>query len=548
MPVSESSEPLSTDSIEDRFLTALQVRPFPVAELLELLVILQSCEQTQRRDDCILVLQETFTENKESEGLIRLFELSSDWFGNQPHLGVEFQDFLSRAMPDRLGQAQLRSVGFGKLPPRESLRRLKVLLACQPGAACMDRTWGFGVVNAVDDFYERITVNFDKRPGHAMTFAYAGEVLKLLDSQHILTFRHANAKRFESLLTEDPAEVVRMAIRSLGPLTVVRLEEEFKQHGLLPKDQEWNKFWSTARTALKRDPLVRVPPASRKTETIALLTKAVNLGDEAWFDEFARKRDVSAILASIIELQGAKLKELDPKSRAVLADRLQFAYQACETARDWAGKARTIMLAVDLGMEELDLESWLKEARDPEFVIKAAQKMNLRDLEKLVALLPLKKDETVALPFIDVLGDLPYSLLEIVLPLLLQGVVAEEARHAVHDIMLADVPSPSLLLWLTRHQGDDKIQALAAPAALVTQCMAALDAIERGERLRMQNLIAKKFEDFGWLEALMIRLDDVERQALYERIQNSRDNWEPPVKRSILGQILKWYPDIQVRH
>lgn len=547
MSAPEPPEALSTDSIEDRFLAALQVRPFPVAELLEMLVVLQACGQTQRRDDCVMVLQETFADNGERDGLIRLFELRADWSGDRPATGTEFRDLLSRAMSGRLGQAQLDSVEFGTLPPRESLRRLQVLLACRPGAFCLDRTWGFGVVRAVDDFYRRLTVDFDRRAGHAMTFAYAGEVLKLLDAQHLLAVRHAEPARFEALVREDPAEAVRMAIRSLGPMSAIRLEEEFRAHGLLPADLDWKRFWSTARAALKRDPLVKVPPANRKSETIELLTRAVTLGDAAWFGDLAHQRDVETLLTRIAALCADKTAAPDEAARAILADRLAFAFRAAETGRDQTTKARTLILATELGLEALDLAGWRAEACTPEFAAQACLKLPAREIERLVALIPLESDLPTALPFVDALGDLPYALADAVLPPLLQGVASTEARQAIREEFTAGEVPPALLLWLTRRQSDPDVQALAGAAAVATQCLVALDGVETGERLRLQHQIARRFEDFGWLRGLLDRMSEVERQALFERVHACEDAWEPPTKRSILGQMLKWFPDLTER-
>ena len=68
---------------------------------------------------------------------------------------------------------------------KECLRRMTVLIALKPGVLCHDKTWGFGVIQRADDFYERVHVDFDKKSGHQMSFAYAAETLDLIGDDHL---------------------------------------------------------------------------------------------------------------------------------------------------------------------------------------------------------------------------------------------------------------------------------------------------------------------------------------------------------------------------
>lgn len=548
MPAAETPAPMSTDQLEERFLAALQVQPYPLAELLEMLVVLNACGQAQRRDDCALVLQETFSENGERDGLIRLFELRADWAGNRPALGGEIRETLIRTMRDRLGEAQLDSVGLGTVPPREALRRLQVLLACKPGAACLDRTWGFGVVQRLDDFYRRVTVDFERRPNHAMTFAYAAEVLRLVDKSHILAVRFADREAFTRLAHKNPAEIVRMALRSLGPMSVSRMEEEFRVASLLPPNVEWKSFWTSARAALKHDPLVKIPPATRKNEPVELLTKAVTLGDAAWFEELSTERDVAELLTRVASMEGKPIAaSVAEQARAVLLDRMQFILKATETTHDHAAMARAVILAVAFGIDGVDLPQWVARVSEPAFVLGAAARLPARDIERLVALIPVGTDTNVALAFVDVLPEMPYALVDIVLPLLLCGVAAEETKLAVRTEFSAGSVAPALLLWLARHQSEPDVQALIDATTVATQCLTALDVQESGERLRLQHQIARRFEDFGWVEGMAARMDATQREALNERVHATEDAWEPATKRSILGHLIKLYPELAER-
>ena len=42
-----------------------------------------------------------------------------------------------------------------------------------------DKTWGFGIVKRLDDFYKRVVLDFTAKKNHAMSLEYAAETLKL---------------------------------------------------------------------------------------------------------------------------------------------------------------------------------------------------------------------------------------------------------------------------------------------------------------------------------------------------------------------------------
>jgi transcription elongation factor GreA-like protein len=67
----------------------------------------------------------------------------------------------------------VKHAGFESQSAAESIRRLTVLVSLQKGTLCREKTWGFGVVQRVDDFYGRVTIDFDSKRGHEMALSYA---------------------------------------------------------------------------------------------------------------------------------------------------------------------------------------------------------------------------------------------------------------------------------------------------------------------------------------------------------------------------------------
>ncbi len=573
-----SDEPasVSTDRIEERFLASLKERPFPTTDLLEMLIALHASGHADRLRDCLIVLQQAFVEEGEVASLIRLLELRAQWEADNKDLAKDIHELLAAAAhKNRLHVAMVDSIDWTKGDLTTALRCLRNLFACEPGAYCLDKTWGFGVIKRLDGFYKRLVVDFDHRKAHAISFAHASESLRILDPGHILAAYHSDPKAFHARVKSEPDEIVLLALRSFGPMSVTHIEDQFAKHGLLPEGETWKTFWTAARARLKSNPTVSIPPATKKNEPIVLLTRAVAFADANWFEDLSHNNDAADILAraSAIEAKGL-VESLPATSVAVLSERLQFAYKAAltrslvqtpavETHGDtavnndsrykrWldgvrqgrADMARAALLASKLKLADIPVADWIRDMATPAFLFDASLKMSGRDLADFAELLPLRDDPNVAVPFVDNLEQMPYALIEVVMPSLLRGVAAQEKRVAVMNAFgKSAVPFP-LLLWIARHQNEEDVRQIVPPATVAAACLIALEMQTAGEELRLFHLIARCFEDPKWVSDLMLRMDDDGRQALYDRVHGVDKAWEPSHKRAIVSAILKEYPGL----
>ena len=622
----------TTGLVEQQFLGALKENPLPVDSLLDLLNSLNSGGDAQRLEQFALLLEDALAKAGDLEGLIRLFEMRLEWNAalaakaaaekkgrdakdrkdrepSAPDFTAHIREGLNvAAHRSRLHLAFVDSIALGKpgVAPAESLRRLRVLLRCAPGVRCLDKTWGFGVIAGLDDFYRRMTIDFDRRKRHPLAFAYAAESLRLLPEDHILCQFHDNPAAFRERMKKEPGEVAVLALRSFGPMSVTHMEDVFAGNGLLAATangtpttaagrraaaEEWKSFWTAARTALKGNPNVRIPPTSKKNDPVTLLVKAVSFGDEAWFEELAADTDAPDILARASALVAKGLAgKLPERSMAILSERLQFAYKAArtrtlvrtpamETAGDmsvsnesrfkrWregvrqgsADMARAALLAGDLGLADVPVAEWTAEMAHPDFLCKACAKMATRDLERLVASIPdaalleaMRSPDDGETPvetpvlagrLADRVMEMPFALADELLPRLVRGDLSVPVRTRIADLFCSGGVSFPILLWTLRHQSEPDVATMVPPATLCAASLVALDRQCAGEDLRLHHLVARTFEDFSWLSGVMDRMDNNGRQALLDRIRANDAAWEPPVKRRIVKDILARYPDL----
>ena len=568
MPEPEAFTTLSTESIERKFLCLDRDTPLTetpgvssVEDLLSALMVLHECAAIESRDQCSMVLQQYLVDQRDFNALIKLLKLRAEWLGDPVIYGEECQDILVASTKDRMLVAKVESVLFGKERPIVCLKRLELLVDLVPGVACYDKTWGYGIVKRLDDFYQRIVVDFDKKPEHTMAFSYAAQSLRLIDDRHILAIRHADPTAFEEKCRKHAGEVVALALNSFGQMSVSNLEAELTA-GILPASLAWKNFWTQARAQLKKDNRFKLPPATRKNELIEFAKTASQLGDAAWFAALGASTDVSEIIDRIYALtQYRPQPTITPEIRDILAGRLSFALKGTATTRNDKEKVRTILLALALGFEALPVELRSRQSDEfvmasedrvdlsatlckPEIILNAAPKMPASQMTELVGRIPLAENETVAKNFVEKLHDIPGNLLETIAPAILDGpasvALAEQVRKEFSGIDI----SFAVILWLCRNQDKEIVCSILPASVVATQALLALEPEVMGENLRLQHLIANLLRDEKWLEGQVGRITEAERAAFYARVRAADGAWEPLKKRAVEKFLIQLCPEL----
>jgi transcription elongation GreA/GreB family factor len=536
---SSPAAPRSTlAELEDQFLAVLQTAPIPVMEALELVRAVSS--SPGRTNDWIQMLQDALIKSGDAQGMIRwLRALAVEHAGDRAFGGV-CAALLRKATQDRALLAFIDCVAFGEVSPAESFRRLDVLLALNPDTLCMDRTWGLGVVRRADAFYRKLTIDFHGKPAHQMTFTYGAEALTPVDDQHLLARQHRDPAAIAKLVAEEPDEVVRLALRSFGPMPVGRLEQTLAERHVVAAD-DWKRFWEAARKRLKGDPLIVIP--AKRTESIVIRARAEDFG-ASWVDALARERDIGRIL-STIETHEAQTKQApDGATRQTIAERLTFALKGAHNT-DPAMYARLAMAVRRIGLDQPPMATLRAHLWENNRYIEAATRLSARDAAALASFL-LEDDPEAPGRILAHLAELPFALLCEVLACL-RGAPADAAAQArCRELLSAPKAPPALLVWTIRNRAEFAAWKLSDMHDLMVRCVALLEEDLSGEDLRMQNSLRQLFENAKWFETAFTGLDALERQSLFERIQ-AAGAWDPTTRRSLIGRMIRVEPALAER-
>ncbi len=529
------------DALEEWLLETLEGESLPMEDMLQALQLMADAGDWPRLADGAEMLQDALVEAGDQGASLALLRRRCRWQENDAGLAAVCESAARAVFKDRLGKAFVANVGFGEIPPAESLRRLETLLSLENGVLCYDGTWGFGVVRSVDDFYKKVKIDFTSKPGHQMSFAYAGETLELLDDDHLLARLHRDPDGLRRLVSEDPAEVVRVTIRSFGPLSAPLLKERLVDDIL--SEAEWKAFWDGARKGLKKDPLVELP--ARRNEPIRLLEREKQY-DEAWFSQLAQTRDTDEILRLLGELEGEhELSSLAAPFNQTVDERLAFVVMGTETGNP-AMAARAVLAASRLAFEggRLDVAGVTERLLGSGAFLTALAELPAREVAPFLSHLEAHDAEKTSLRLVALLPGMPLSVLTTAAEYLLTRDARAACLNVFRDQFGSREAGPAMLYWCCRNLDVMRSEDLTSPSELLAQVVDCLAETFSADELKAQNQLQGLFSQQEWFGTASGMLTDQERRALFLKIKHMR-GWDVAEQRSAMARLIRLYPGLE---
>jgi len=537
-------ESMEAGAQEEWFLGGLEADPLPFDELVSVLVSLAESNRKSLANDWAELLEETLVQRRDRDHMAPLMTAEMGWRADDPKFKPLCHKALKSVFRNRSDKEIVASAGFdGRDDVTVCMGRINLLLGLEPGALVLDNTWGFGVVKKCDDFYMKIIIDFEGKPQHSMTYGYATEALTLLSEDHILTLRHRDPEELARRIKEEPAEIVRMILRSYGDMPAPQLREILEDGIVDPA--KWKPFWDGARRGLKNDDLVEIP--TKRTENIRLLASA-KAYDAAWFDKLQAERDCETILDLVHEMEAAvDTTALDDAARAVLADRLAFAAlgtelrapqvaAACCTAAD-----RLNAMDGDPG-EKMRTVLGRFLARDR--FIPMVDALPARELKPVVSLLATLFGDDFATRLVDMLDALSIRLLDEVVPHLIEQGREASVGARFREIFDADSVAATTVCWLCRNLDFVDRNQPVTREDLLFRCVRVFDSSCSAHALRAQNLLRGLFEQQAWMDSLLGSVSELGREGFTRRV-NAASNWDPTESRGVLARVLKTFPELK---
>jgi transcription elongation GreA/GreB family factor len=522
---------------EEKLLALLEAEPVPCADLLEQFDALCADGKDVRAVEWADLLKDTLLDRKLLDEAVAAYEWIALRQSTSP--AIAQKELLHILATSRKEQKFIEPAFEKASSTEEAFLRLKHLRAMKKGMLCYNKTWGFGIINRVDPFYQKVEVAFEKKGDHELAFSYAAAALDVLTDDHLMAIRHNTPDEFIRLMNENPAEIIRITLRSYGPLSLNLIQDRFMPD-LIASEADWKKFWDTARKDLKNDPLVEIP--SKRTEPLRLRRKA-KAYDEAWFAKFKNERDVPSVFQKLEEIQAQKITVREPYMTEAIADRLAFAIKGGALNQPgWIAQA--LVYAEQIGVEPNGIDSAAELTRLAE----------RNDLPALLEILPARFMQAFINRLFDgsgtarsfLLRRLPEfgtTALNETIEALIRNGAEQELTEQIRDTIRRRACSPALLLWILRNENRAAGWQLTDQADLAFQTIELIEQEHGGAALRAQNQLREQIENTDSLKGVLAAMSDSQRRDFMRRISES-PAWSKLDRQSLQAKIIKLCPDL----
>jgi transcription elongation GreA/GreB family factor len=522
---------------EEQLLATLESETVPCTDLLEQLDALCADGKEVRAIEWAELLKDTMIDRKLLGEAVAAYEWIALKQGTSPAIAQkELLHILSGSRKDQ----KFIEPSFEKASSaEEAFSRLNHLRAMKKGMLCYNSTWGFGIISRIDVFYQKVEVAFEKKGDHELSFAYAAVSLEALDDDHLMAIRHNKPEEFVKLLKENPAEIIRITLRSYGPLSLNLIQDRLMPD-LIGTEAEWKKFWDAARKDLKNDPLIEIP--AKRTDPIRLRRKA-KAYDQAWFETFKAERDMQAVFQKLEEIQAQKFQTLEPYMREAVANRLAFAVKGGSLNQPgWIAQALVYAEQLGVDPEEVDVIAELTKLAGRDDLPALLEELPARFMQAFISRL-FTASETARSFLLRRLPEFGTTALNETVEALVRNGAEADLAEQIRDTVRRRACSPAMLLWILRNEERAAGWQLNNKADLALQTIELIEQEHNGAALRAQNQLREQIEDTASLKGVLAAMSDSQRRDFMRRISES-PAWSKLDRQSFQAKVIKLCPDL----
>jgi transcription elongation GreA/GreB family factor len=523
---------------EEQFMEIMATKPLVYADAIAGFKKLQAEERAAEAREWSDLLLEALLEQDEIDGAIAVLQCQAvtlgKFEGNSGGLKEAVSKCFSRhhelrTLVEASGFDDVKnaSVCFAKL---EKLRRF------ERDMLVYHATWGFGQIERVDFFYEQVEIDFEKKRGEVeMSLAFAAESLEILEDDHLLAIRHKEPARMNAMIKDEPAEVIKLAIKNYGELSAPQLQELLSP--MIVAEADWKRFWEAGRKVLRNDPMVEMP--SKRADSIRLLDRAHAFDDE-WFENLTKERDMQTLLDKFEAL--AAEKDFNDVARGCLANRLQFVATGAARMPEMLCQVVLHSSILEIENERFDAKSVLDGLFDSAALLEGLEKLQARFLSPFLELV-LCLRENAWERFEKLIPEATFPVVNEIMALFEKHGRDEACATLFRGMVGSHTCSVQMILWLQRNPKKMEAWDICSQADFSFQVLNEINKHHSGHDLRAQNQLKARVEDASWLKTVLADMREAQRDDFMRRL-NSSTGWQTLDRNAIVAKVVKMYPEL----
>ena len=325
------------DDLEAEWMAAVED---PSWDLDAMAVVLQELVEqgaTKALESLIWLLLSSWKDRQGAEATLDAARRAADILPDSDVLREELAGVYREAFAGVSSIATLTEMSVMRpdIPLRVAVQRLEKLLLLEPGTYVSDsRRRSPGRVIGVDEAREVLSVSFgDTQRAYD---AASVESLEIGEQDAFSSLLLFDKPRLERLVEEDPAELARLVLKAYGPHMGFR---EFRSAlaEVVPAEA-WSKWWSGAKTRVRRSPLIEMSEGGQPTFFLRAKPRAFEERAREEFDETPAGQERLLLVLGHLKETGH-----DPAAEAALLK--HFADEIARPLAEGAGVAPAEALA-----------------------------------------------------------------------------------------------------------------------------------------------------------------------------------------------------------
>jgi transcription elongation GreA/GreB family factor len=530
--------------IEEWFLAKVEETPLPIVDLLAVLKAVGADPALREAaTSWAELLHDRLKKDRDLVRGVELTELRAAWLAGKDEGVIRAQcdrwlsDLFSR---EPTGRNFIPGSGFREyVPVSTCFRRMRLLMNLKPGAFCVHKSWGPGTVKRLDDFYSKVVVDFAGHPNHEMSYTFVAESLETPGDDHLLAIQYRDRARLEAMVKEEPAEVVRIALKSFGDMPMARLQQTLCP-AVLPTTA-WKPFWEAARKGLLAAGDCEIP--AKKLEPLRLIDRAATPADR-WMARFREERRLEELAVMFEELlQDRERPVADAAFDALLRDKMDGVLLGAAGSKE-EQVVRTILAAQKLGITPAKADMPLLRGR---WMQEKSFKKLLNELPvRLVRpfILMITQDLTDGLDkLITLIPELNLSPMAEAIDLLKEKGLEDPLRESLRGVADRRHENIRFLCWMARNLNQVRAWKLVPLEQLPFRIIEMLHGVFMYENLRAANALKLMLNDKEWLSRTVGSMDEVLRND-FLRLVREPDSAMYYDAQALLGRLIVLFPEL----